>query len=283
LISPQNIKLGVGEKKEISISFIPNNYKEYLDSIILTITEPCLTELGYKIQGRGTGKLKIWIPDTVSEIGIQNYHIPIYCKMETGKSEVELKISGEIENEYSLYKPNELMSEGITDKGILDNKRKIGIELPKQIISNNQKELGSIIGRILLANNNTTKIEIKKMEIDNPNISLETQDGSVTLVNSCVKDIQHIKFFQPVELHVNNIYNADEVSIKILTGIKGNYKLTVYSLAGISIESIEFTNNSKEKIERNIVLSKEKYSTGNYIIVLTNPMNVLSQRISIIK
>ncbi|MGA2298548.1 MAG: T9SS type A sorting domain-containing protein, partial [FCB group bacterium] len=154
----------------------------------------------------------------------------------------------------------------------------------KSIYNNLNKSSGllsSFSGRIFLANENVTPLIFDTVEINNPNIYITTQNGSITIVGVCQPDLRKVALMNPTTLTLTPNPANDNLEIQIETGIDGMSDLEFYNVQGMLVQSIKLDLKANKK---NIgMMNLSDFSSGIYEVILKTDWITIVQKLYVIK
>jgi hypothetical protein len=251
---------------EIDIDFEPKDLQEFVDSIIVEITEPCELNLTSELRGIGTAKMLVWLPHLYYPVDT-NICIPITAKLISNNPlNIETQFNTTISYEMSAFYPN-IPFQKVGDE--------IHVKLENQElnISTSNKVIGEICGGVMLANQRTTDLLIKEFTTINPYLDIETQNGSLT-IDGCVIDLSRIKIFEPFNIVMMPNPASDEITLQIKSHDASLCKIIFYNSLGMEVKNINInliSGMNELKIDVNDL------SGGVYIIVINDGAEVRKQ------
>ena len=274
--------------KSLYIGYSPLGIDEYANGIIdeFRIYNRALTEkevsLLYNMPEK---RATIHTPDTITNVGTENFHIPIEAKLNCQQMLAEnLSFTAKIKFNASTFLPTGLTKGNYKDSIDKDFYRILTIRCDSSDgvkISETDSILTELVGTVLLGDS-ITPIEITDFKWNNSNIEIDTIiDGSLR-TTTCAFPIRRIQLFTPTTLLIQpNPTNSVEIEIKFEGDEEGLHTLNFYNNQGIKIDSKEWLNAKNNK--RDFKFNLNDYPNGVYYIVLKSPWNVISKPLMVMK
>lgn len=265
---------------QLGFSFIPKGLIEYPDSLIIEVESPCYLYYSIPLNGTGISKIIAWLPDTTAIAGETQFCIPLKAKLNDNGTDIEnLSFNAEISFDARAFLP-ETPDEGII-RPILTgiNERVIKIEGKKVNIGKDNVLLGNICGTVLLFEQDRIPLKIDTIHFFNPNIFVETKNGSLAITDVCIQNYRIIKSFNPTELSIIPNPTNDEAEIIVETDETGNFTIDIYSVNGNKIKKISWVNERKGLMKQ--ILDLKDFSSGLYQVVLRSPSNLIRSQLII--
>lgn len=272
-----------GEEMKFTVNIEPDDFILFEDSLIISIAAPCPYRKAIYMSGKGTGIMSVWLPDTSVTPGEPNFGIPLYAKISDDEMpEINTTFSAEIsffadamdiskkENPYVSYEIN-------GDENI------IKIEKMPVSIKTGINDIFRFSGLVLLGNYDLIPLKIIKFEIYNPNIDVDSTDGSLRLNDICIGDIRKIKSFVPTTMSISPSPAASWAEINISSCEKGAFILNIYDIQGQLIESYSWNRLEDSDKLKHLKLNLDNYRSGVYRAVLATPWYKLSKPLVIMK
>jgi|GEM_PF-3527379 len=252
--------LDVGEKITIRINFVPDNFKEYNDSLNIDVSMPCIKSFSSDIKGIGTGEMFVWLPNVSHEVG-SNICIPLFAKLTNKKNiNIKTKFNCELKYDCTALLPQSNNSISLNDR-IVEFKN-INISLSKDT-----SVIAELCGKVLLANEDTTPLRISEFELDNPYFEIKIKDGNLTMLG-CAIDISRVIKLQQPEI---NIYpNPAGKELQIIVRIFEKTQVKIELINNLGITSSEIFDGYMTSGEHFIEFSPNYYiSSGTYWVKIT--------------
>ncbi|MBM2817373.1 MAG: hypothetical protein HW421_4135 [Ignavibacteria bacterium] len=255
----------------------------YEDSLVIEIIQPCYARYSAYLQGAGTADILAWLPELTGEVGQLNLEVPLYGKI-TNTRQLKLKrdFNAEVRYDYSALKPAEVQPNGTKVLGVIGIEN--GMEFRVTVLfTNSEQKIGSFFGDVMLALQDTTPLLLKKFEIQDTLLNINTLDGSFILQPVCKTSLRRITTFEKVTMTVLPNPAGDAVEVRITGSEQGNFTLNIYTIEGIKIESFQFSNEQNKIFEKKFQINTENYPSGIYFIILNKPMGVERERLNVVK
>jgi len=218
--------LDSGDVITITLNFAPVQMKDYSDSMIVEVSQPCEETFTSNISGTGTGKMLVWLPDVSKDVGY-SICIPLYAKLLNEKDiKLDTKFSGEIRFDATALMPKNIYS-------IIGNDRVIDYQDIGLNINKDTNVIAELCGTVLLARDNTTALRITDFSLANPFCEVETKDGSLTILG-CVIDISRVIMSHQPEIIFYPNPAGDVIQIVIRSKEKANLKIEIINNLGIN-------------------------------------------------
>jgi hypothetical protein len=232
----------------ITINFSPLEIKNYKDTLIIELDEPCAIKYSSLLEGNSIfgGKLFVSLPDTSGNVNDLNFRIPLKAYIKDKAKVSGLSYKAEIRWDASAFPPDELKSPDIKSNKIENNERVITLEGINVDMDETEREIGSVTGSIFLANQTVTLLRITRFELSDTTMDFEKKDGSIRQVGVCSESIRKISLFQPLEFTLQPNPASDELIIT-MKGEKGvEYSINLYSSQGEQINKLSVKLEERE-------------------------------------
>ncbi|MBM2815400.1 MAG: C-terminal target protein [Ignavibacteria bacterium] len=280
-IDKQNLK--PNEFCQLTVLFSPFEPVTYNDSLVLEITQPCYARYSAYLQGAGTADILAWLPELTGEVGQLNLEVPLFAKItNTRQLNSQRSFDAEVRYDYTAMKPAEVQPNGVKELGVLGLEN--GMEFRATVsFTNSEQKIGSFFGDVMLALQDTTPLLLKKFEILDTLLNINTLDGSFILLPVCKTSLRRITTFEKVKMTVQPNPAEDNAEVFITGSEQGAFTLNIYTIEGIRIESFQFINEQNKIFEKKILINTENYPSGIYFIVLNKPFGVERERLNVVK
>ena len=270
------------EKAEIKVNFIPKYDINIADSVVVIFSNPCDITEYVKLSGTGYGDILVdlWLPDTTADIGSTNYLLPINVQLRD-KSNYSFKtnITARIKFLRTIYNVESLSYGQFTDEKLNDSVT-FNIELIDVLISDELNNISDFVGQILFTTEGFTKVVIENLEFNNPFLIPVARDGSIKINEICNHSLNGITIRGGTFL--SQKYDRIHGNFAIAyCGSAGNYKLSIYTIAGEMLYSTNW--NTASKTEKHFDLSGIISNSGMYFIVLNSADGIDLQKVTLIK
>ncbi|MEI6091063.1 MAG: T9SS type A sorting domain-containing protein [bacterium] len=227
-------------------------------------------------------KSSIFFPDTIAEVGAENFTIPLKVKL----YDKTLKFANLSFTTSFKFKADVFLPSGITKGKILkdsldnSNYRNMTIFCDSVNINDTTTVLTELLGMVLLGDS-VTPLDIIDFQWHSPKLTIVAlTDGSLS-ATACAYDIRHIQLFDPISLQIQPNPASDEIEVIIEGDEQGYYTLILYDLQGMEIDKKTWNRNQKGidcfKFPLNNV------SNGVYQVVVKSPWNILTKSVVIVK
>lgn len=278
--------LGPNKHLTISIEFYPEKLGLHEDSLIIAFGEPCPEDTRTLVTGKSYSYSRVWMPDTIGIIG-NKMCIPLYSEIinhEYGvplKAPLELGFRAKIRFEDGLFYTENVNQGTITDKNFFGKTQQVEMDGKEIVVFQNQTELDSFCGRVLLGDVNKAQLIIEEFEWSSPFVYIEKKDGSLETKGLCVTDLSRVTSFQPTQMLVQPNPAQDKISVSINSEESGEFHLTLYNVTGSLIKSENWKADEASSKLYDFDLSS--FQSGVYFLVLKSPWNVISEKVLIVK
>jgi hypothetical protein len=236
IISNFSDKMQSLSKQSIDIQFNADLIKNYNDTLIIKVTEPCNEEFYIPIKAESYAIVKIFAVDTVALID-KNFGIPIYATIMCGNTIVDT-LNGRISLNKTLLEPYANQDPGLTFKGIQNNllicdiKKLINFSYGDTIL------LGILKGKIFLADENIIETKLSNFTFYNNLIEVILINGYIEIKGLCAKDLSRIKIVKDYyTISPNPASDFIEISLdspSIKRG-QGGVSLEIFNIFGESV------------------------------------------------
>ncbi len=278
--------LAPGDWIEFTIQFLPDHDIDYLDTLWLSITDgDCNTDLPVSVAGRGRQNLNVWIPSISTEIGLNNFVIPIKYKINISKSSlINVSFDIQVNLNSTIFEPYG-MTNGfvLVSNVVVGNERILVIRGDGVTMDGTPKTLTAIRGRVLLSDYIYTPVEIKSFAWSE-DISSTVQDGELSVRPICYQQLGLIQSFSLSKMNVYKDFGGDDLRIKVSSGETGRFELYYIDLLGriVQVASWHQGNNPDATLNEFVINTSKLY--GNvYNIWLRTPTASLSRLITIVR
>lgn len=271
-----------GDTIDVKITFTPTELKEYTSHLILEIGKPCPNVYTSHLNGTTEAKTIIWLPDTSSVIGTDNFCIPLKLKKDGDFILNELlSYNAEIRFDASALIPENQPST------IISGERVLNLSGTNIRLTDNETNLNEICGLVLLPDEDKTLLRITSFDWSNPELEREIKNGTLTITGLCQKPLDRVKrFFKPTMQILPNPAK-DEAEIRIKSEDDFRFSLKIFSIHGIEVfnEEIEIRNEELEinKSGKSIKIDLKEFSNGIYNIVLSSSGSTIIKQMYVIK
>jgi hypothetical protein len=292
--NPGVIKLYVGDKLTIPITFSPINIQRYDDSFRFSyqIGNCPIETKTVQLLGEGVPAVNftLWMPEIFTDPDVDNLKIPIFAKVENPDD----SLNGfnldtlEISFNRTLFYPKSIeFNEGVILKNTINNDRRIlTLNLRNISITSKDTVLGYLVGSTMLGNVDSTAIVIEKTSFTQKNlVSMITKIDGKLLINICKKGGDRLLdvVANPLGgiIKPNPTNGEFEINASLLE--IGNYKVSLFDLSGNTLVLDEFIVEKDTSKEYNKNFDVTNFSSGLYRIVIFAPSEIYSIPLMIVK
>jgi hypothetical protein len=259
--------LAPSEKLVITVSYNPTDIVDYIDSLIVTLDEPCHYRAGFILSGKANPSVSIILPEIRHQANNEKLCIPIYAQLGWGSPvAIELSYSAELVFDAHAFEPS-TPQEGYIINGL----RRVPISGNNLFISSDGTKIGEVCGRMLLGEDSVYKMELFGFSWDRSDVCLKTSEGVFITSGVCVEDIRKIKLFHPLQIMVHPNPADDILSLTICGDRDISYNLCIYSSMGNLIRSMFIKPVEKEYEFR---LDISNIAPGLYFIKSDNTLEI---------
>lgn len=276
-----NIDLSPDEAYTLEIEFSPKEIDVFSDSVIIEVTDPCLGRFAMSLTGTTKPTFLIWLPDTLTFIGNNNFCIPLMAKAVAKNSNMEsANYSIEIAFNNNVFIPNDL------DFEYSENKVKVKILVEDVVISADGQTLEMICGTVMLPAEIKSTVNIEEFSADKFDLCWTGIESTIETQDICVFPFRGIrlKIANSIQVNPNPIYASNTGSFSIILNAEeeGAFKLDIYSLEGKKIweNSVLNTKTSNQFVFQ---INTNIFNNGFYQIVLQSPSGSVNNPLVIIK
>jgi hypothetical protein len=277
------------ETLDIRITFAPEDTIEYIENVIVEITNPCETTKSFEVRGKGYSivqegyEVTVWLPDTTAVIGTKDYKIPLKAKI--SKDNIILDIASyEAEIEYYAdgYLPEGIAHAIFIDNEIQDTMRYIKLSGSNTTISG-ETILAELSGTVLLSELLEVPLYLKSFSWSS-NIPIETNDGKLILTGVCV---QPIRLVQPIDgFSVAIIPNPaqDEANISIISPVENTPVYKIFTVEGVQIDTGKIaTQKQNNSFTGTTTLDLTNYHSGIYLLTVQVQNIIVFEKVVVVK
>jgi hypothetical protein len=273
------------------VNFKPENIHYYQDSIVVKLLiAGCEREFTFYLNGEGkpSKKLKIQIPHLVVEPTFNNYNIPIYGKLDKIDDTLEdFKVETiKVTMHRSVFYPKEIIGGTLISSILVGDFRELVFSIDNIKINNNDSLIAQINGSTLLGEVDYSDIIISDINNNRPELVSEitSENGSMT-TEICEDGGDRLLKISDTGsfIEVNPNPSSETMSMTLASIEKGSHKVTITDIMGNEVELTNWTNSNSGDNLRKEVISLDKFSSGNYILKLYTPTEIITKNIVIIK
>jgi hypothetical protein len=196
---------------DIEIRFNSKELKDYSDTLIIETDNPCIQTIYSTLSGSITMDTFVYLPDTTSIIGKDNFCIPLMLTpIDDSLLIPNLSYTAEISFDasmYSTFRPGE--------GKIISGKRYVSIHGDKINLTKSTTKLGEMCGLVLLSEANYTPLTIEDFKWDEPRIKIYKLDGSLTTFGVCQRPIRSIQLIKPTLYTISPNPASDFIEINV--------------------------------------------------------------------
>ncbi len=266
---------------DLSINYSPAELRNYTDRIIIEFGEPCSQTIYITLRGSATLHTMFRLPDTSGQTGAKDFKIPVKTWLTGIDSNLIIpgqSYTAELMFHASAFSPNYRGNVRFENNNAIVTISGSGVTLSKDTST-----IYELAGTVLLANNPTTPIYFRSIKWENEFLTTDTISGSIE-ISACAYDLKHLLPFEPATMEVSPNPAAEYVSISIRTQETGLHQLFLYSTEGVLVHKVEFDKtDSKEVSIYNQDINILNIHSGMYRFILRTPMQVISEKLVIIK
>ena len=279
-----------GEIKFI-VEFSPSDVIAYNDSIIVKIKlGGCEKEFVFYLEGQGmpSKKLNIFIPQMVVEPTLNNFKIPVYGKLEKPEDTLEDFVieSLKITMRRSMFYPQRIIGGTLINSSLAGDNRVIEFSINDINVSANDSILAEIEGATLLGDVDFTNIQISDITYSMRAIvgEITSNDGSMK-TEICSEGGDRLLKISGTgsSVSINPNPATDLLSISTTTLEKGKHTIEITDLLGKTKKISEFVNPGIGDYEFSVSYPTSDLPSGNYILKLQTPTEVITLQIVILK
>ncbi len=255
------------ELLDITISFNPDEVKIYNDSLIIETGNPCKNIFSSFITGEGIKAdlfSKVWLPDTVAEIGTDYFKIPLRSNFQIDTAITNIGYNTEIRFDARYFEPDSVTT-GNLDKNVIESgERVLQISGTAANLTKNETILTEISGTVLVGASPIIPLKITDFRFDIPEIQIEKIDGSLKVTGVCVHDLNALIISGSTFLIIQP-NPAKETIVFEFTNLDTSTRTTVqiFSLPGELVYESKFLNDGSRK-----EIDVSRWSSGMYFAVI---------------
>jgi len=269
-------------KINITVNFIPKFETNFADSLVIVYSEPCNITEYVKLTARSEGEILVdfWLPDTTAGIGADNFLLPVNVRLrDSSNHSFKTNITARIKFLRNLYNVDNLTFGQYSVEKLKDSAA-FNIEFNDVIISDELNKISDFTGKILFTNEGFTKVRIESLEFSTPYLIPNAKDGSIKTNEICNPDLKGIKIREGtfLSLKYDRIQGNSAIAY---CGSAGNYKFSIFTIAGEMLYSTNWQTDSKT--EKHFELSEIITNSGLYFIVLNSVDGIDLQKVTLIK
>lgn len=275
------VSLNPNEAIFITLNFQPDRISKFFDTLLIHFTEPF--DFIYLIPIEGTSFINnsLFIKDTSEFVGTNNFTIPIYLKGDTELSEsINLDFNFSVCTNSKVFFIDRITNGTIIDNTFNNTFQILTLNFNNCLIDSSTKVITYLIGKLLLAEQDTTVITLDNIDSEIPGVTFSTENGTLQLLGICVSDISLIDFENDwVNISVPDLINSENLKIRFeFSSNKERYfVINFYDLLGNLIASEIFS------LEPEVVIPISVLPNGIYQLNILFDKLKYSKKISVIK
>ncbi len=230
------VSLNPSEAIFITLNFQPNKVSKFFDTLLIHFTEPF--DFTYSIPIEGTSFIKnfLFIKDTSEFVGTKDFAIPIYLKGDTELSEsITLDINFSVCTNSKVFLIEKVSNGNILANNFNNTFQILNLKINNVLFDSSTKVVTYLIGKLLLAEQDTTVITLSNVDSEIPGITFSPENGTLTLKGICVSDISLIDFEKDwVSITVPDLINSDnfKITFEFSSNKERNFVINFYDLLG---------------------------------------------------
>ncbi len=273
-----------GSELQIKVNYYPVEVVNYRDSLVVEIQDPCNYYHSTELFGRGLTKdLHVWLPDTVGEVGQEDFCIPLKAVLLCQDTLFyKSKYTVEIAFDYRAFLPYDGQP-GITDR--FENEEQI-LTIKGGPVTFNPEPLllANICGTVYWGKEDTTILKIRSFTWDDTLTTIYKHDGSLTVKDFCAFNIRRVKYLYRTNMMVSPNPASEDLSVNVDTKEGGKFELSIYNITGSLIYKDSWiTSEGEVNKNKNLSIGLNNFSDGTYTVVLKTPNEALRRPLVIIK
>ncbi len=235
------------------------------------------------IEKNVASKASIFFPDTVSDVGIQNFKIPLKVRLyQDSLSYENISFSTSVR-----FKANVFLITGVSANGTIlsdtidnDNYRNVEVYCENVNINDSNKVLTELNGTVLLGDS-ISPLDINYFRWHTPKLIVDSLINGSLLVKACGLELRQILPFNPIKLQIQPNPAGNEVEVIITGDELGYYSIYLFDLQGIKMEEMHWKRT--EKSDDSFKFRFNNISTGVYQVILKSPWSTISKPVIIVK
>lgn len=284
-----NTTLNKGQSTQFTVQFNPLAITSYLDTLKFSINvNNCDDTKEVILKGNGTaGKnVQIWFPDTLVRPDLNNFHLPVYAKLDTIADTIkDLSFKAEVSFDASLFLPHRITNGKLTLDSVYQRQRFVQFTVDSAKIDTTNSIITEIIGATMLGEVSKTSLTwtsfdwLKQGETG----TTKLKPGSLEIIICHSGGDRLLAWRYPMELSVfpNPADNELDVHIKILE--TGKHSIELINTAGERNLLKEWQVDSYTNEEFIFNFETKNISSGMYYIVFHSPYRAKAIPVFIVK
>jgi hypothetical protein len=270
---PATIASGMAYR--IDITFSPDDILVFRDSIFVDVASPCPMRLVGSITGRGIVKLLVVLPDTTGEIANENYCIPVYGHFLTSRNITKsIQWQTKIAFDATNFLPQEIAAP-------ISNGKRIITMVDDEEITRTVRVIGRFCGTIMLGDDDYTPLEFLYFDYDNPNVIVETIDGSLSVSGLCARDMSRLLALESPSLQVVPMPASDNLNVDFKIIRSGAVSLKIRNMQGVVSKNLLSSEVKAGRYSREFDISD--LPQGVYFLIMTANGQIINKKIMIIR
>lgn len=214
-----------------------------------------------------------WMPDTVADPRLKDYHIPVYVALPTGNPGCNPEaLTIEIEFNATCFFPRSVTRGSIVSNTVSGENRILSVSLAGTTPVTNGK-LTEIVGDVLIGNSESTPFALRAVECNGVQVADSVFDGFFRMGgNYCEEGSDRLVVYRSgfgIKRITPNPAGGP-VRIEILGVEMDLTRLEVYSSYGDRVFATAWTPSTESELEREVILPPD-IPGGVYEVVLRSP------------
>lgn len=273
---PAPLGLEKGNSMTLSLVINTTEVNNYKDSVIIEITSPCYLRLALPSFGSVYGSTLVWMPDTITVPGLNDFCIPIRTrKLNNFSINTPLSFTAEIKFQVNSFYPS-----GPTRGVVVNDYRFITISRNDVLLDDNPTRIAEICGLTMIPDSERVELTINSFVWHHPLIERTRKNGSLTIY-LCQESLGRIKTIQPTQFTITPNPAESNIHVYIFSEEIGKFGFYIYNIQGSLVAIHEWESVGKH--EKTIEALPANSSVGVYRAVLRTPMKTITKPVLIIK
>lgn len=278
IIDKNMMDLLPNENKNLTITFYPTNFIDYIDTLVCETISPCKTQTLVPMNGSGIATASISISSLTATPNTKDFEIPIV-----------FKLNDLINEKYNLNLNYNILLSSLpfNSKNIVGVKTGLNNILKYNFTSlysgsnNNIFKLDNLIGDVLLGDTTYYNIDFSDLITNNKNLVVVPTNGQIELKGFCSPMLRNITNTELLNFQISTNPTSNELNIIFNNDFNCKIKLEFYDILGNNIYTFK---DDKNIIDYRKKVNIENINSGNYYVkVFLNEYYIQTNTINIIK
>lgn len=265
---------------DLNVTFKPKLKGIYYDTLLIDIETPCIWHLRIPIKGLGVKSdsfiVTLNLPDTSAVIGTKDYGFYLTGSVNSKTSFRDLIYNAEIAFDADYFYPENAEYGSIVESKVEGNERLVRISGIIPLLDDRNIKILGLRGLVLIGRKETIPLKINSFTLNDSNVYVNKNDGSLSVNGVCGQNISSIKLFKPASLQVIPNPVREKGYFSFISDTDGICTVGIYNVNGEKL--LYHSINAIKSKEYTLPLELNDISTGLFLIILKTPASSLKKQ-----